>query len=53
MTMNGIEFMHNFFGSGHASNKCGTCNHLVSVIANRKYFKCECFGNTNSEASDW
>ena len=51
--MNGIEFMHNFFGSGHPSNKCGTCSHLVSVIANRKYFKCECFGNTNSEASDW
>ena len=51
--MTGIEFMHQFFGSGHPSNKCGTCKNLTSYTANRKYFKCEIYGNTNSEASDW
>ena len=35
--MSGIEFMHSFFGSGHPSDKCGTCDHLV----------------TRSEATDW
>ena len=54
--MNGIEFMHYFFGSGHPSDKCGTCIHLTSYTnytASRKWFKCECYGNTNSEATDW
>lgn len=51
--MTGIEFMHHLFGSGHPSDKCGTCKHLKSYTASRKWYKCECYGLTNSEATDW
>ena len=51
--MTGIEFMHQFFGSGHPSNKCGTCEHLFWYKQSRKWCECECYGDTRSEASDW
>ena len=51
--MKGIELMHEMFGSGHPSNKCKTCDHLISYTANRRYYKCEIYGDTNSEATDW
>lgn len=48
-----IELMHKLFGSGHPSNKCDTCRHFVSYTANCRYYKCEVYGNTSSEATDW
>lgn len=48
-----IDLMHELFGSGHPSDKCGTCMHLMRYTANRSYFKCECYGETSSDASDW
>lgn len=46
-----IDLMHEMFGI--ASEKCATCDHLVRCEANRVYYKCECYGNTDSEATDW
>ena len=51
--MTGIEFMHYMFGSGHPSNKCKTCEHLISHTEGRRWYKCECYGDTSSEATDW
>lgn len=51
--MKKINLMHELFGSGHPSDKCGTCKHLVSYTASHKWYKCECYGLTNSESSDW
>ena len=51
--MSGIEFMHQLFGSGNPSDKCGTCDHLVSYKQSRTWYKCEVYGDTRSEATDW
>lgn len=48
--MKPIERMHNFFGSGHPSNKCGDCNNLVK---RGYYYKCSVYGESSSEATDW
>ena len=47
-----IELMHKLFGEV-PDRKCKDCQHLSSYTANRKYYKCEIYGNTSSEASDW
>lgn len=51
--MQPIEIMHNFFGSGHPSDKCGDCENLVKHVANRTYYKCSVYGESRSEATDW
>lgn len=51
--MRKIELMYHLFGRGEPDTKCATCEHLVSYTANRKWYKCECYGETRSEASDW
>lgn len=51
--MNKIELMHELFGSGHPTDKCGTCKNLVRHTYSRNYFKCKCYGDTASEATDW
>ena len=44
--------MHKLFGE-IPDRKCKECQYLVSYTANRKYYKCDVYGNTSSEASEW
>lgn len=49
-----IETMYDFFG--HCEDKdaiCKNCEHLCSYTANRKWYKCECYGKSSSDATDW
>ena len=49
-----IGRMYELFG--HCENNeaiCKNCKHLTSYTANRKWYKCECFGNSSSESTDW
>lgn len=42
--------LHGFCPGFH----CGDCNHLIKQEGHsRNYYKCECYGLTDSEASDW
>ena len=48
-----IELMHELFGAC-VGKKCGQCGHLVETGTHqKKYFKCEVYGDTASEATDW
>ena len=51
--MKPIEIMHQIFGSGHPSDKCGNCKNFTGYTANRTWYKCRIYGETRSEASDW
>ncbi len=49
-----IGRMYELFG--HCENNeaiCKNCKHLTSYTANRRWYKCECFGNSSSESTDW
>lgn len=47
-----INLMHQMFGT--AAGKCGDCDHLVEGrYHDRMLRKCEVYGLTHSEASDW
>jgi len=49
-----IYRMYELFG--HCENNeaiCKNCKHLTSYTASRKWYKCECFGNSSSESTDW
>lgn len=52
MVLRKIDLMHREFGfsPGH---KCQYCDNLIVQEANRRYYKCEVYGVTDSEASDW
>lgn len=52
MALRKIDLMHKLFGELYG-RRCKDCQHLISHTANRKYYKCECYGDTASEASDW
>ena len=47
-----IDLMHKLYGE-IPDRKCKDCQHLCSYTANSKYYKCECYGQTASEATDW
>lgn len=47
-----IDLMHKLFGE-LSGRHCKDCKHLKSHLMNRKYYKCECYGDTPSEATDW
>ena len=47
-----IEAMHSLFGTD-PSHRCADCDHLCSHLYNRRYYKCEIYGDSNSEATDW
>ena len=54
MTARKIDLMHLQFGVAEDPEAtCKTCNHLSTYTRSRKYYKCEVYGNTRSEASDW
>lgn len=47
-----IEAMHTLFGADE-SGRCADCDHLCSKMYDRRYYKCEIYGDSNSEATDW
>lgn len=48
-----IDAMHSLFGKS-PGKKCISCPHLLRHRWNdRTYFKCEMYGDSNSEATDW
>lgn len=47
-----IEAMHSMYGT--SKGKCGECSHFVKFQYRTKTLqKCEIYGMTNSEATDW
>ena len=52
MSLRKIDLMHHLFGE-LPDRKCKDCNHLISHQQSRKWYKCEIYGDTSSEASDW
>ena len=52
-TIRKIELMHREFGFS-PGNKCKTCDHFLHGRYRSRYLsKCEVYGLTHSEASDW
>ena len=50
--MRKADAMHSMFGFGNGS--CGDCSHLHPTrYHDKNYYKCDVYGITNSEASDW
>ena len=47
-----IEAMQKVFGKSEGK-KCRDCCHLVRHEFSRVYYKCEVYGESRSEASDW
>lgn len=47
-----IELMHQMFGKIEGK-QCLDCSHLCSYTQSRKWYKCEVYGLSSSEASDW
>ena len=49
--MRKIELMHSMFG--RSGSKCKDCSHFSEHQLSRKYFKCDVYGESASEATDW
>jgi len=48
-----IDAMHKRFGTNYALC-CKNCNHLIcGEYHDRRYYKCEIYGLSHSESSDW
>lgn len=48
------EYMYMLFGKSEQPDaKCRDCAHLIANMKNRKHFKCECYGDTACESTDW
>ena len=47
-----IDRMHEMFGIV-PDKSCKDCEHLIRHKYNRVFYKCECYGDTSSESSDW
>ena len=47
-----IELMHSRFGVD-PEHKCSECSNLSTWRYDRVYYKCDCYGASNSEATDW
>ena len=50
MTLRKIDLMHKLFGE-IPDRKCKDCSNLIKDSWD--YYKCRCYGNTASSASDW
>ena len=44
--------MYHLFGTTN-SKKCKDCPHLFYKVYDKRYYKCEIYGDSNSEATDW
>lgn len=47
-----IDLMHDIFGE-LPEKRCKTCDHLIKRQYARTHYKCECYGTSCSESSDW
>ena len=47
-----IEAMYRLYGV-HFGKRCADCPHLLMHVWNKRYYKCEIYGNSHSEATDW
>lgn len=47
-----IDAMHEVYGIS-TGNRCANCPHLVRTFRDRAYYKCEAYGLSCSEATDW
>lgn len=47
-----IDVMHHLFGKVEGK-RCADCPHLCKNVYNRTYYKCDCYGQSNSVATDW
>lgn len=45
--------MYKKFGMITDGRRCKDCDNLIKVKANRAYYKCSIYGNTQSASSDW
>ena len=53
MTVRKNNLMYKLYGI-NAEHHCKDCNHLITYRPTDKtFYKCECYGVTGSEASDW
>lgn len=41
------------YGRGEPGKICKTCKHFVGYRRNKTFYKCELFGVTHGEATDW
>lgn len=52
MAIRKIEAMHKEYGKQYGLT-CSDCQHLSSYNQSRTWYKCEVYGNTRSESTDW
>lgn len=49
-----IEAMYRKYGPGPVGLTCGDCRHcFLTIPTERRYWKCELYGNTAGESTDW
>lgn len=48
-----IDAMHRIYGKDPWGRKCDKCPHLFRRVRSRAYYKCEVYGSSASEATDW
>lgn len=51
-TVRKIDLMHRLFGMCEGQ-RCVDCNHFSRHFYGKTYFKCEIYGESASEATDW
>ena len=52
MSLRKIEAMHKEYGKQYG-HTCSECQHLSSYNQSRTWYKCEVYGDTRSESTDW
>lgn len=54
MFVNKIDLMYEKFGKADNETVCAECQHFLRITHHGKvYRKCEVYGNTPSDATDW
>lgn len=54
MYVSKIDLMYEKFGKGDSETVCAECRHFIRIKHHDKvYRKCEIYGNTASESTDW
>ena len=44
--------MYHLFGTCEGK-RCKDCPHLIRSVWDKTYYKCECYGESHSDATDW
>lgn len=52
MAIRKIDLMHKRYGKT-IGMICGNCDHFFVRTWDKRYFKCEVYGDSSSEATDW